>query len=338
MATIREVAKLAGVSPATVSRVMNGTANVDDEKKNRVLEAIEKTGFQPNQLARALFKNSSKLVGLIVPNIDNPFFSELAKIIEEEAFNRGYHIVLCSSGNNTEKEQNNIHILSQMKADGIILITNGKHTEQMLQKVDLPVVVVDRHMTDGGEIAYIESDHYTGGFLATEHLYECGCRNIVCLRGPQAYTSGRLRYQGYKDVCKKYKLKEMYIDTAYNYEAGLKSAELLLEKYPKVDGIFAANDAVAISTYKVLVSKGKRIPDDIQLVGFDDIRFSSLMTPELTTIRQSLNEMGKLAVEIICNYAEGKPYKKECVLDVELIKRETTKRDSLLREEKEKGA
>lgn len=326
MATIREVAKLAGVSPATVSRVMNGTANVDDEKRNRVLSAIEKTGFQPNQLARALFKNSSGLVGLIVPNIDNPFFSELARIIEEEAFNRGYHIVLCSSGNNTDKEQSNIRMLSQMKADGIILITNGEHTEQMLQEVDMPVVVVDRHMTDGGEIAFIESDHYRGGLLATQHLYDCGCKNIVCLRGPQEFASGRLRFKGYKDVCKKYKLTEMYIDTEYSYESGLKSAELLLEKYPDVDGIVAANDIVAISTYKVLKSNGKRIPEDIQLVGFDDIRFSSLMTPELSTIRQPVSKMGKLAVDIICNYAEDKPYEKEYILDVELIQRETTRK------------
>ena len=326
MATIREVAKLAGVSPATVSRVMNGTANVDDEKRDRVLDAIEKTGFQPNQLARALFKNSSGLVGLIVPNIDNPFFSELARIIEEEAFNRGYHIVLCSSGNNTDKEQSNIRMLSQMKADGIILITNGEHTEQMLQEVDMPVVVVDRHMTDGGEIAFIESDHYRGGLLATQHLYDCGCKNIVCLRGPQEFASGRLRFKGYKDVCKKYKLNEMYIDTEYSYESGLKSAELLLEKYPDVDGIVAANDIVAISTYKVLKSNGKRIPEDIQLVGFDDIRFSSLMTPELSTIRQPVSKMGKLAVDIICNYAEDKPYEKEYILDVELIQRETTRK------------
>lgn len=325
MATIREVAKLAGVSPATVSRVMNGTAKVDDEKKNRVLDAINKTGFQPNQLARALFKNSSGLVGLIVPNIDNPFFSELAKIIEESAFNRGYHIVLCSSGNNTDKEQSNIRMLSQMKADGIILITNGEHTEQMLQEVDMPVVVVDRHMTDGGEIAFIESDNYHGGNLATQHLYDCGCRNIVCLRGPQEFTSGRLRYNGYKDICEKYNLQEMYIDTEYSFEAGVKAAELMLEKYPHVDGIVAANDIVAISTYKVLKSKGIRVPEDIQLVGFDDIRFSSLMTPELTTIRQPISKMGQLAVDIICNYAEGVPYEKESVLDVELIQRETTK-------------
>ncbi|WP_031554142.1 LacI family DNA-binding transcriptional regulator [Oribacterium sp. FC2011] len=325
MATIREVAKLAGVSPATVSRVMNGTANVDDDKKNRVLEAIEKTGFQPNQLARALFKNSSRLVGLIVPNIDNPFFSELARKIEEEAFKRGYQIVLCSSGNNSDKELSNIRMLSRMKADGIILITNGEHTGKMIKETDLPVVVVDRHMTDGGEIAYIESDHYTGGVLATEHLYECGCRKIVCLRGPQEYASGRLRFKGYQDVCRKYKLEEMYIDTAYTFEAGLKSAEFLLEKYPEADGIFAANDIVAISTYKVLKNHKIKVPKDVKLVGFDDIRFSSLMTPELTTIRQPIGKMGELAVDIICNYAEGKPYDEACILGVELIKRETTK-------------
>lgn len=325
MATIREVAKLAGVSPATVSRVMNGTANVDDDKKNRVLEAIEKTGFQPNQLARALFKNSSRLVGLIVPNIDNPFFSELARKIEEEAFKRGYQIVLCSSGNNSDKELSNIRMLSRMKADGIILITNGEHTGKMIKETDLPVVVVDRHMTDGGEIAYIESDHYTGGVLATEHLYECGCRKIVCLRGPQEYASGRLRFKGYQDVCRKYGLEEMYIDTAYTFEAGLKSAELLLKKYPEADGIFAANDIVAISTYKVLKNHKIKVPKDVKLVGFDDIRFSSLVTPELTTIRQPIGKMGELAVDIICNYAEGKPYDEACILGVELVKRETTK-------------
>jgi DNA-binding LacI/PurR family transcriptional regulator len=264
-------------------------------------------------------------VGLIVPNIDNPFFSELSRKIEEEAFKRGYQIVLCSSGNNSDKELSNIRMLSRMKADGIILITNGEHTGKMIKETDLPVVVVDRHMTDGGEIAYIESDHYTGGVLATEHLYECGCRKIVCLRGPQEYASGRLRFKGYQDVCRKYKLEEMYIDTAYTFEAGLKSAELLLEKYPEADGIFAANDIVAISTYKVLKNHKIKVPKDVKLVGFDDIRFSSLMTPELTTIRQPIGKMGELAVDIICNYAEGKPYDEACILGVELVKRETTK-------------
>lgn len=327
MATIREVAQLAGVSPATVSRVMNGTAKVDEEKKKRVEAAIRETGFIPNKLARALFKNSSGLIGLIVPNIDNPFFNEIAKAIEEEAYNKGLHIVLCSSGNNTQKEADNIQMLEQMKADGIILITNGNHTGRMIEKCSLPVIVVDRHITDCGEIAHIEADHYQGGKLAAEFLVKCGCRSIVCLRGPQEFTSGRLRYQGYCDVCRENGIPERYVDTRYSFESGIKAAYEMLERFPETDGIVAANDMVAISSYKVLRSKGIRVPEDIQIVGFDDIRFSSLVSPAVTTIHQPITEMGKRAVEIIFRYAEGSEYSEKNVFDVYLVERETTMRE-----------
>lgn len=327
MATIREVAQLAGVSPATVSRVMNGTAKVDEEKRKRVEAAIRETGFIPNKLARALFKNSSGLIGLIVPNIDNPFFNEIAKAIEEEAYNKGLHIVLCSSGNNTQKEADNIQMLEQMKADGIILITNGNHTGRMIEKCSLPVIVVDRHITDCGEIAHIEADHYQGGKLAAEFLVKCGCRSIVCLRGPQEFTSGRLRYQGYCDVCRENGIPERYVDTKYSFESGIKAAYEMLERFPETDGIVAANDMVAISSYKVLRSKGIRVPEDIQIVGFDDIRFSSLVSPAVTTIHQPITEMGKRAVEIIFRYAEGSEYSEKNVFDVYLVERETTMRE-----------
>lgn len=327
MATIREVAQLAGVSPATVSRVMNGTAKVDEEKRKRVEDAIRETGFIPNKLARALFKNSSGLIGLIVPNIDNPFFNEIAKAIEEEAYNKGLHIVLCSSGNNTQKEADNIQMLEQMKADGIILITNGNHTGRMIEKCSLPVIVVDRHITDCGEIAHIEADHYQGGKLAAEFLVKCGCRSIVCLRGPQEFTSGRLRYQGYCDVCRENGIPERYVDTRYSFESGIKAAYEMLERFPETDGIVAANDMVAISSYKVLRSKGIRVPEDIQIVGFDDIRFSSLVSPAVTTIHQPITEMGKRAVEIIFRYAEGSEYSEKNVFDVYLVERETTMRE-----------
>ena len=327
MATIREVAQLAGVSPATVSRVMNGTAKVDEEKRKRVEAAIRETGFKPNKLARALFKNSSGLIGLIVPNIDNPFFNEIAKAIEEEAYNKGLHIVLCSSGNNTQKEADNIQMLEQMKADGIILITNGNHTGRMIEKCSLPVIVVDRHITDCGEIAHIEADHYQGGKLAAEFLVKCGCRSIVCLRGPQEFTSGRLRYQGYCGVCRENGIPERYVDTKYSFESGIKAAYEMLERFPETDGIVAANDMVAISSYKVLRSKGIRVPEDIQIVGFDDIRFSSLVSPAVTTIHQPITEMGKRAVEIIFRYAEGSEYSEKNVFDVYLVERETTMRE-----------
>lgn len=326
MASIREVAKIAGVSPSTVSRVMNNTANVDEEKKQRVLAAIEETGFKPNELARALFKKSSKIIGVIVPTIENPFFNEMAKAIEEAAFQNGYRLLLCNSNGNIEKEKNNIEMLTQMKADGLIIMTNSDKTGEIIAECKLPVVVLDRILLGNNGIAHIESDHYQGGIMATEHLLECGCKNIVCLRGPQKFSSGKKRYKGYKDVCHKYGLKEQCVDCDYSYDSGLEAAKEVLEKYPDVDGIIATNDMVAISVYKVLRQKGYRVPEDVQIIGFDNIRFSWLFTPEISTITQPITEMGKLAVQIIVDYINGNPFKSNNTFEVKLKERETTKR------------
>lgn len=326
MASIRDVAKIAGVSPSTVSRVMNGTANVDEEKKQRVFRAIEETGFIPNELARALFKQSSKIIGIIVPNIENPFFNELAKAVEEEAYRNGYKILLCNSNNNTEKELMNIQMLNQMKADGIIIVTYSDKTGQAIAGCELPIVVVDRHLTGSGENAYVEADHYKGGKMAMEHLISCGCKNIVCLRGPLYLSSGQQRYYGYRDVCKKYGIREQCVECLYDYECGLEATEKLIKKYPDVDGIIACNDMVAISSYKILTKKGYKVPDDVQIIGFDNIRFSWLFTPELTTVIQPITKMGTLAVQIIINYGKGLPFQKENIFDVTLVERQTTRR------------
>lgn len=325
MATIREVSRLAGVSPSTVSRVINGTANVDIEKRERVLEAINQTNFQPNELARALYKKSSKIIGLIVPNIENPFFSELARTIEEAAFGYGFRLLLCNSNNDTEKERININMLDQMKADGVILITNSGETGKMTANCTLPVVIVDRHVPDTGEIAFIESDNYNGGRMATQCLINCGCKKIVCMRGPQKFTSGFLRFKGYQDVCRENGIEERFIDCEYSFESGKKAALKMIETFPDTEGIFAANDMVALSAYKILRNHGIHVPENIQIVGFDDIGFSSLFSPEITTIRQPIQKMGQRAVDIIYQYSNGQAFEKESIFEVQLIKRETTR-------------
>ena len=325
MATIKEIANLARVSPATVSRVINNTANVDEEKRKRVNAAIKKTGFKPNALAIALYKKSSKIIGLIVPDIVNPFFNELAKEVETEAHRRGFQILLSNSNNDSEKEAENISLLESMHADGIILVTNNSKTESLIKDCKLPVIVVDRHVKDGGEVAQIESNHYEGGRMAAQCLVDKGCKKIVCLRGPQGFTSGKLRFKGYKDVCKENGLEVMYIDTAYSFSSGTRAAEKLLDRYPMVDGVVAANDMVALSLYKHLSGMGKKVPKDIQIVGFDDIGISSLVTPALTTIHQPVQEMGRRAIEIICKHSNGESYDKDNVFQVRLVERETTK-------------
>lgn len=325
MASIREVAKRAGVSPATVSRVINGTARVDEEKRERVEKAIEETGFRPNELARALYRKSSKIIGVIVPDIENPFFSELAKAIEKEAYEQEYRILLCNSDDQKEKELANLQMLAQLQADGVILMTNTGEKSQSYEAVSMPIVFVDRRLDEMGHTSVIEADHYAGGKLAAEHLIACGCRKITCIRGPQELSSGKKRYEGYREVCRQYSMKERFVDSTYKYEDGAKAAEEVLRRYPDTDGIIACNDMTAVSVYKVLQKRGYRVPDDIQIIGFDGVKFGRFLTPELTTVAQPIKEMGKCAVQMILGTVKELPRDREMKFPMMLIKGETTK-------------
>lgn len=325
MASIREVAKRAGVSPATVSRVINGTARVDEEKREQVEKAIEETGFRPNELARALYRKSSKIIGVIVPDIENPFFSELAKAIEKEAYEQEYRILLCNSDDQKEKELANLQMLAQLQADGVILMTNTGEKSQSYEAVSMPIVFVDRRLDEMGQISVIEADHYAGGKLAAEHLIACGCRKITCIRGPQELSSGKKRYEGYREVCRQYSMKERFVDSTYKYEDGAKAAEEVLRRYPDTDGIIACNDMTAVSVYKVLQKRGYRVPDDIQIIGFDGVKFGRFLTPELTTVAQPIKEMGKCAVQMILGTVKELPRDREMKFPMMLIKGETTK-------------
>jgi len=329
MAGIRDVAKLAGVSPATVSRVMNNTARVDDDKKRRVLEAIELTGFQPNELARALFKQSCKIIGVIVSSIENPFFSEMVRAIEEEAFRQGYRILICDSDGNIEKETMNIHMLNMMKADGLIMMAQDENTAQVIKECQMPVVVLDRRLSSNNVIARVCSNHYQGGKMAAEHLQKCGCSNLVCIRGPQTSSSGKDRYNGYYDFCNEQRLEMQTVDCKYSYDNGIEVTKEILKKYPDVDGIIACNDMVSFAVCKVLKECGYRVPEDVQVVGYDNIIFSRLFTPEITTIRQPIKEMGKLAIQIIVRHINGEEYSRENVFDVDLIERQSTKKSNM---------
>ncbi len=329
MISIREVARLAGVSPATVSRVMNGTANVNTEKKQRVLRVIEETGFKPNELARSLYKQSSRIIGAIIPTNENPFFNELTRAVEAEAYAQGYRFMICNSDSDPEKEAESIRIMSQMKADGLVVMANNENIWKELKECQLPVIVMDRQIEDHHELAHIQANHYEGGRLAAEHLLDCGCRNIVHMRGPQKYSSGRDRFRGYLDVCTKKGLSPCYVDSSYDYQEGYEAARQLLHDYPDADGIIASNDITAVAAYKYLHGAGYRVPDDIQLIGFDDVNLSWQLTPELTTIRQPVSEMGRLAAQLIIDHVEGRETEREHVFDVELIQRETTIRRQL---------
>ncbi len=323
MASIREVAKLAGVSPATVSRVLNKTARVDADKEERVRKAIEQTGFVPNAVARSLFKKSAKTIGLIVPNIENPFFTHMANYIEKEADERGYRLLLCNSDNQVEKEREMIQMLTSMNADGIIITTSNKEVRPYINECSIPIVITDRTLERAMKCDYVHCDHYEGGRIAAEHLIDCGCKKIVCMRAGQDISSAKLRYEGYRDVCKERGIEERVVECDYDFSAGLSATVEILSRYPNTDGIIACNDMVALSVYKELHKRDIDVPGQIQIVGFDNIELSRLLTPELTTVAQPIEELGRMAARLIIE-SDRDSEKKEYMFKPSLIQRETT--------------
>lgn len=325
MAGIRDVARRAGVSPATVSRVINGTTPVAADKRERVLRAIEEMGFVPNEVARSLFKKSSKTIGVIIPSIRNPYFTQLADVIDAAAKERGYRIVLYNVHHDLDQERAALQMLAAANADGVIVASNNEALQEELAHYQMPVVVVDALFQTRQVNAYLYCDYYQGGRLAAEHLTACGCRNLVCIRGVQGLYTAQARYEGYRDYCREHGLTEQVVECDYDFEAGLSMTEELLERFPQVDGIVACNDMVAISVYKILHKRNIAVPDQIQLVGFDDIHLASLISPELTTIHQPIDAMGRRAVEVILNEGHLPKEGRRQSFPVSLVPRETTR-------------
>lgn len=320
---IGDVAKLAGVSPATVSRVMNGTAKVSEEKLKRVLKAIDETDFKPNEIARSLYKKSSRIIGYIVPSIMNIFLTEIGRAIEDEAFQNGYKMILCNSDENPKKEIAYINMLSSMNADGIIITANNEHLDEEIRSCRIPIVVLDKN-AGTGYTASVQSDNYSGGRIAAEHLIECGCKHIVLMRGPQKYSSSQQRFLGYVDVCNEHGIQPLFINSSFL--DGIECSRELLQRFPNVDGILASTDMVALSLYKVLCEQGRRVPDEIMIVGYDGLELSELMTPALTTVVQPIEQIGRLAAKLIIDQvANNEIGQRENVLPVSLKIRQTTR-------------
>lgn len=327
MANLSDIAKLAGVSQATVSRVVNGTAKVNPEKRERILKAMRDTKFQPGETAKAFYKQPSKLIGYVIPSLHNLFLNEIGTALEEAAEAEGYQVVVCDSGQEPKKERDYIKLLSEMNADGMVITANNDGLEEEIRRCRLPVVVIDRKVGREYE-ASVSSDNYLGGQLAAEHLLDCGCKKLVHMRGPQLYSSGQMRFQGYLDVCRKWDMEPRFLDCGYDFESGLACAPKLLERFPDTDGILCSSDMTALSVYKYFSANGIRVPDDIMLVGFDGVRLATLMTPELTTIVQPAQRMGKEAFSLLRELIQGaQPQNLQRVAPVALKQGETTRPD-----------
>lgn len=323
MATIKDVAVAAGVTVTTVSRVLNNRGYISEATRAKVYRAMEELDYQPNELARSLFRKKSNLIGLIVPDVSHPFFAQLTNHIEYYAYKAGYKILLCNSYQDSSKEREYVDMLKRNQVDGIIMGSHTLETSEYLNTT-LPVVTIDRNISE--KIPYVTSDNYRGGMLATRLLIEKGCKKLAHISGPlELNTPANNRYKAFIDAVTEskveYIVKQAKLDIAENYE---ELADNIFKEHPDIDGIFASSDLIATYIIKAAAYLKKEIPKDLKIVGYDDIKLANLVMPSLTTIRQPIEIMGEKAINILLNQIEGKSTPMENVLPIVLVERETT--------------
>ncbi|MUG43483.1 LacI family DNA-binding transcriptional regulator [Paenibacillus woosongensis] len=326
MISIKDVAKHAGVSVATVSRVLNNSGYVGQDTRVKVEKAIKELNYKPNEVARSLFKKQSSTIGLIVPDIMNPFFPELARAVEDTAIQLGYNVILCNSDGDEKKEQNYLDVLQQQYVNGIIVSSNTL-TAAQIERLNIPVVSIDRVISKGLPTIVVENKK--GAMMATRFLQSKGCRRIGHIKGNSRVLNAEERCEGYMEIVGQDPwFNETYIaEGQYDMQSSIQATLELLQRHPDIDGIFAANDIMAIGAIKAAYQLGKKVPEDIAIIGFDGISLSKATTPELTTIEQPIYEMGEKATKLLVSLmeqqqtADPESYK---VLDVTLIEREST--------------
>lgn len=330
MPTIRDVARLAGVSVATVSRVINQNGYVNKDTEQKVRKAIEQLQYMPNSVARGLAGKQTGTIALILPDISNPFFPEIARAVEDVAQKQGYTVILCNSDDQGQKEQTYIEMLRKKYIDGIIFASNTLREEdvQQMQANKIPLVVLDRALASGS-CSVIRSRNYEGAKLAVEHLLQIGCRKIAHLYGPQEMITAKERMLGFEESVMHFPWysPSLMVPGYFSVEGGIAAVMELLSRHRDVDGIFCGNDLMAIGALKGLHQLGIRVPDEVALIGFDGISLTQITQPELSTIAQPIYDMGTLAAQVlIAAITSGELQPKLYELDVTLIERESSKR------------
>ncbi len=325
MATIKDVAKEAGLTVTTVSRVLNNRGYISENARQKVDEAMKKLNYQPNEMARSLRKKSN-LIGVIVPHIRHPYFAEMISNLEHEAYKEGYRILLCNTQDKEEREREYVDICKSNRVAGIIIFSGGVSVS-LFDEFDIPVIAMERNLETA--TAAVECDNRAGGELAAKSLLDAGCKCVLHFGSTKDMVSlpADNRARGFMETIGKAGIRhyEIYPDhSAYTNLAYTDMIEAALKEYPEVDGIFASSDMIAAQVIQVCHKLGKRIPDDLKLIGFDDITIAKLTSPQLTTIHQPIKEMANLAVRLIKDSSDGKIVPKQSVLPVSLVERETT--------------
>src|ERR1044071_10431529 len=278
MATIREVAESAGVSYATVSHVINNTRVVTQETRERVLAAMATLDYHPNALARSLRQGKTNTMGLVLPDSANPFFAEISRSIEDEAFKNGYSVFLCNTELDTKRELFYVDVLSKKQVDGIIFVAAGDQPDSLdfLRRQNMSVVMIDRDLPNV-EVDVVLTDHQLGGYLATKHLIELGHQRIACIAGPSSITPSAERITGYQKALAEAGLpcdENLMVRGDYHAQSGLDVTNTILTMTPRPTAIFALNDLMALGALRAAAEAGYSVPKDLAVVGYDDLEIT----------------------------------------------------------------
>jgi len=320
---IDDVARVAGVSKTTVSRVLNNRGYLSEKTIKKVHDAMESLNYQPNAVARQLYKKETKLVGLIFPTVDNPFFGQLVAELEKRLFDAGFKVLIGNSMNDPEKEETYLKELISNQVDGLIVGAQNKDISEY-HTSNLPVVAIDRVMNE--DIPVIASDNYMGGKLATELLINSGAKHIISTHGPiNLKTPANRRVEAYADVMASYNLvpHTYMVDFSWDFEKKRQAIEAMFSKYPEMDGIFATNDMDAALVWQTATKLGYNIPDDLKIVGYDGSNITRVLLPELTTIVQPVELMAERAVTTLISRIKGDDTPLEQIIPVKVWRGES---------------
>ena len=328
--TIKDVARAAGVSPSTVSHVLNNSRRVSQDLAERVRSAAAMLKYQPNAMARSLRLQSTATLGLVLPDSTNPFFAEVAQAAEETAFRHGYCVIVGNASGDLAVELVQIGALTSRQVDGLILIAStikASHANEVIGR-GVPLVIVDRKMP-GVEADVILSDHFDGALQATAHLLALQHERIGYIGGPPDLIPSQDRQRGYETALRRAGLQPeppLIRQGDFQAETGYRGALDLMRLPDPPTAIFTANDMMAIGALRALMETRKRVPEDISIVGFDDIFIARLLSPPLTTVAQPVRRLGEVAVERLLDHIEGRAGTQpaEIVLPIRLVARESS--------------
>jgi len=329
MTTIREVAKRAGVAPITVSRVLNNSGYFSQESKDRVEAAAAELHYVPNLLARSLRSNRTQTLGLVLSDITNPFWTTVARGVEDAASEQGFTVILCNTDEKERKQAEYLAVLLRKRVDGILLVPARSTPEavKMIQKQGVQVVVVDRRVP-GAEVDVVRGSSTQGAYELVNYLLTLGHRQVAILSGPESVSTAQERVNGCKQA-----FAAAHVPTAamtvlygeFTVESGYTMARQAVALTPRPTALFAANNFIAIGALKALRELSVRVPEDISVVGFDDLPASLVVDPFLTVVAQPAYQMGQCATELLLQRIiapEATPYR-EVVLPTQLIVRQS---------------